>query len=113
MKNEKIKDNLFQYEVVRLQGKYNMLDEKARELTGLTKEEYMFTIKNYGKLMKKYPEIKRLSLKYLNELKENELIKIVALRGCETCVNLVMKKLDVSINELCTNCQKLVKKYVT
>lgn len=38
------------YEEVRLSGEYNMFDTRAREITGLTRSEYSFVIKNYSEL---------------------------------------------------------------
>lgn len=35
------------YEDVRSEGRFNMFDENARILTGLSKEEYLFVMKNY------------------------------------------------------------------
>ncbi|MFA7278950.1 MAG: hypothetical protein WC100_02540 [Sterolibacterium sp.] len=38
------------YEKVRLGGRWNMFDPSARRATGLTPEEYSFTIANYSAL---------------------------------------------------------------
>ena len=35
------------YEAVREEGRYNMFDPRARQLTGLTKDEYTFVRTNY------------------------------------------------------------------
>ena len=44
---DKLKDKLFRYEVVRLQGHYNMFDPRARLETGLSEEDYRYIIKEY------------------------------------------------------------------
>lgn len=56
LKIDKQKYNFERYEIVRQAGLYNMLDTKARELTGLTIEEYKYVIKNYTELLKRYPD---------------------------------------------------------
>ena len=55
---EKLEEKLIRYELVRQQGRYNMLDKKARELTGLSEAEYMYIVSNYEELMNKYPYTK-------------------------------------------------------
>lgn len=45
------------YERVRQVGHYNMLDSRARALTGLDKDMYMQVLKNYNKLTALYPEV--------------------------------------------------------
>ena len=45
-------ENWKAYEHVRAGGEYNMFDFRAEEATGLTHNEYMFTMKNYTKLAK-------------------------------------------------------------
>lgn len=47
--SEQIKD-WKEYEKVRLEGRYNMYSSNARLLTGLSKEEYSYCIKNYTEL---------------------------------------------------------------
>ena len=42
------------YEEVRLSGDYNMFDQRAREMTGLDKEEYYFVMDNYTELKLAY-----------------------------------------------------------
>ena len=44
------KSDWLKYEKVRSQGKYNMLDPKARGLSGLTADRYKFVMLNYSKL---------------------------------------------------------------
>ena len=39
-----------EYEKVRLSGRFNMLDPKARQMTGLSYDDYVFTMKHYGDL---------------------------------------------------------------
>lgn len=41
------RDNWAAYEKVRLRGRFNMFDPKARQLTGLGRDEYLFVMENY------------------------------------------------------------------
>ena len=43
-------NNYKSYEQVRKSGAYNMFDSRARLSSGLTKEEYLFVMENYGAL---------------------------------------------------------------
>ena len=40
------------YEEVRSEGRFNMFDSRARELTGLDQDEYTFVMKNFSELEK-------------------------------------------------------------
>lgn len=42
--------NYRNYEYVRAGGKYNMFDPRALAASGLTKDEYMFVLQNFGEL---------------------------------------------------------------
>jgi hypothetical protein len=42
------------YVDVQEEGLFNMLAPQARELTGLSKEKYMYIINNYGKLVDEF-----------------------------------------------------------
>lgn len=44
------------YESVRKEGAFNMFDSRARELTGLEKEDYYFIVKNYSELKEAQPK---------------------------------------------------------
>ena len=58
MKN-KIKitrDEFRQFAEVRKSGLYNMFDPKAREMTDLTKEQWVEIMKQYSELENKYKE---------------------------------------------------------
>ena len=44
------KDKFDEYEGVRQSGLYNMFDPRAREMTNLTKEEWVTIMKEYDKL---------------------------------------------------------------
>jgi len=46
------------YERVRLTGYYNMFDPRAREMTGLTRERYIFILKNYSGIQDQLAEVK-------------------------------------------------------
>jgi hypothetical protein len=48
------KEQFEQYLEVQKSGMYNMLDDRARLMTELTKEEYLTIIMNYDELSKKY-----------------------------------------------------------
>ena len=43
------KEKFMRYFDVQMGGAYNMLDPRARELTGLSKKDYLDIIKNYNK----------------------------------------------------------------
>ncbi len=106
---------LFLFELVRQLGYYNMLDSKARELTGLSKEDYDFIREYYTCLMMKYPQVKQevqLSIAFINESKDN-LKRIVQLKGCKNCIEKVTNKVDVTINDLCDKCRKEVESYMS
>ncbi len=111
-KKNRIKDDLLRYEVVRQQGKYNMLDPRARNLTGLTEERYSYIIKNYNKLMKKYPNIKKQVKLRLQYIKSANIAKIIATKGCKNCIDIVSNKLDVTIDDLCCECKKKLEQYI-
>lgn len=38
------------YEEVRVEGRFNMLDPRARSLTGLSRDDYVFVMENYHEL---------------------------------------------------------------
>lgn len=46
------------YERVRLTGYYNMFDPRAREMTGLTRERYIFILENYSGIQDQLAEVK-------------------------------------------------------
>jgi hypothetical protein len=47
-------ENWKKYERVRKEGKWNMFDVNAQVATGLSKEEFVFCMKNYTELKKEY-----------------------------------------------------------
>ena len=49
LQNGRQKENLLKYEVIRQQGKYNMVDPRARQLTGLAEDDYFQIMKDYIK----------------------------------------------------------------
>ena len=105
---------LFLFELVRQLGYYNMLDDKASELTGLSKEDYDFIREYYTCLMMKYPQVKqevRLSIAFINENRDN-LKRIVQLKGCNNCIEKVTNKVDVTINDLCDKCRNEIENYM-
>ena len=55
---DKQEEKLLKYEIVRQQGYYNMLDKRARILTGLTEKDYIYILKNYTELIQKFPKVK-------------------------------------------------------
>ncbi len=91
LQGDRLKSDLFSYEVVRQQGKYNMLDPNARELTGLSKERYIYIIENYSELMQKYPDIKEQAKLILQYIKSANIAKIIATEGCKNCINIASK----------------------
>lgn len=53
------KEDFMAYESVRKSGLYNMFDERAIMISGLSKEKYMFILSNYAALMKTYPDVRK------------------------------------------------------
>lgn len=45
-------ENWKEYEEVRLEGKFNMLDPNARAITGMSKKDYFYCVWNYTSLKK-------------------------------------------------------------
>lgn len=111
LESGKQEDKFFRYEIVRRQGLYNMLNAKARQLTGLTKEDYIYIIKNYSQLMIKYPKTKDKAKRYLEYIKSANIAKVIAVKGCKNCIEIVSNKLDVKENDLCENCKKILLSY--
>ncbi len=107
----KLKERLYEYELIKLNSKTPLLDEQARRLIGITAEEYIYITKNYDKLIKKYPDVRERALRYLDYIKSANIAKIIALKGCENCRLIVCEKLDVKENDLCDNCKKLIAEY--
>lgn len=106
---EELEEKLIRYELVRQQGRYNMLDERARQLTGLSEADYMYIISNYKELMNKYPDIKAKVKEKLDYIMSENLSKYIAINGCEKCRQQVCEKLDVSIDDLCEECKQKLK----
>lgn len=107
----KLKERLYEYELIKLNSKTPLLDEQARSLIGITSEEYIYITENYDELIAKYPDVKERALRHLEYIKSANIAKIVALKGCENCRLIVCKKLDVKIDDLCDNCKKLIAEY--
>ncbi len=107
----KLKERLYEYELIKLNSKTPLLDEQARRLIGITAEEYIYITKNYDKLIKKYPDVRERALRYLDYIKSANIAKLIALKGCENCRLIVCEKLDVKENDLCDNCEKLIAEY--
>ena len=110
-KESKLKENLYEYELIKLNSKTPLLDERVRRLIGITAEEYIYITKNYDELIAKYPDVKERALRHLEYIKSANIAKIVALKGCENCRLIVCEKLDVKENDLCDNCKKLIAEY--
>lgn len=112
LEEDKLKDKLFRYEVVRLQG-YNMFNPKSRLQTGLSKRDYTYIMKNYHKLSELHSDVKSMAINRIEYLKSAYTAKVIGLKGCEDCRELVSKKLDVKAEDLCENCQKILEQFVT
>ena len=110
-KESKLKENLYEYELIKLNSKTPLLDEQARSLIGITSEEYIYITENYDELIAKYTDVKERALRHLEYIKSANIAKIVALKGCENCRLIVCEKLDVKENDLCDNCKKLIAEY--
>lgn len=111
LEESKLKEKLLQYELVRLNGRFNMIDIRARLLVGLSKEEYNYIIENYTQLMQKYPGIKDKANTRFEYIKSANRAKLIATKGCNNCIDIVSKKEDVKIENLCEDCQYLIRKY--
>ena len=107
----KLKERLYEYELIKLNSKTPLLDEQARSLIGITSEEYIYITENYDELIAKDPDVKERALRHLEYIKSANIAKIIALKGCENCRLIVCKKLDVKIDDLCDNCKKLIAEY--
>ena len=107
----KLKERLYEYELIKLNSKTPLLDEQARSLIGITSEEYIYITENYDELIAKYPDVKERALRHLEYIKSANIAKIIALKGCENCRLIVCEKLDVKENDLCDNCKKLIAEY--
>lgn len=104
----KLKERLYEYELIKLNSKTPLLDEQARSLIGITSEEYIYITENYEGLIKKYPDVRERALRHLEYIKSANIAKIIAFKGCENCRLIVCKKLDVKENDLCESCKKLI-----
>lgn len=113
LEESKLKDKLFRYEIVRLNGTYNMFSQEARQLVGLDIEDYTYIIHNYSELMKKYPEIRRQALSRLEYIKSANIAKTITTKGCKNCIQIVSNKLDVKLEDLCNDCKKILMQYTT
>lgn len=98
-KESKLKENLYEYELIKLNSKTPLLDEQARSLIGITSEEYIYITENYDELIAKYPDVKERALRHLEYIKSANIAKIIALKGCENCRLIVCEKLDVKEND--------------
>lgn len=112
LEESKLKEALLQFELVRLNGRYNMVqDFRARLLVGISKEDYMYIIKHYSELIAKYMDVKATADARFEYIKSANRAKLIATKGCNNCIDKVSKKLDVKIEDLCENCQYLIRKY--
>lgn len=102
-----LKEKFRKYELVRQQGRYNMFDNRSIVLSGLSKEDYIYIMKNYNELVNKYPNVKREVQQQLNFMESAKISKIIGMYGCSNCVKVVSNKLDVTLNDLCSQCKKL------
>ena len=110
-KESKLKENLYEYELIKLNSKTPLLDEQARSLIGITSEEYIDITENYDELIAKYPDVKERALRHLLRWVADSSYFLIALKGCENCRLIVCEKLDVKENDLCDNCKKLIAEY--
>lgn len=104
LKEAKLRENLEKYELVKQQG-YNMLESQTRILTGLSQEEYTNIVKNYSQLMTKFTDTKDRIHQRLKYIKSANIAKMIAIKGCDKCIEIVSKKLDISLNDICQNCR--------
>ena len=107
----KLKDKLFRYEVVRLQGHYNAFDPRFRLETGLSEEDYKYIIKEYSNLMERFPEVRSLAINRIEQLNSAYIKQVIDLKGCYRCSGIVRKKLEVHAEDLCENCRKILDQF--
>ena len=48
------KEKFDKYVKIQKDGKYNMFDPRAREMTSLSRSEWIYILKNYSELKEKY-----------------------------------------------------------
>ena len=51
------KEQFFEYVSVQMEGTYNMIDPRARDMIDLSRQQWLDIIKNYDELSKKYSEV--------------------------------------------------------
>lgn len=112
LKEIKLEQNLIEFEFIKQQGRYNVQDENVRKLMGISKENLAYIIEHYDELMKKYPNTKKQVQLRLDYIKSANIAKIIAVKGCSNCIEVVCKKLDVNIDDLCEECKKKVEPYI-
>ena len=100
--------NFLCYEIVRQLGRYNMLSDSARALTGLTEDEYRYVIKSYERLKFKFPDTTDKASNIIQQIKSANIVKIIKQKGCNNCIELVNTKLDITENDLCESCKNIV-----
>ena len=108
---KELKEKLLVFTLVKLNVRYNITDIRARLLVDIPKEEYNYIAENYAQLIAKYPDVKEKTNIRFEYIKSANRAKRIATKGCDNCINKIMKKLDVKIEDLCENCQYLIRKY--
>lgn len=106
IKGDKQREDFYKFELVRIQGNYNVLDIRAKQLTGLTDDEYKTIIKKYSKLTKKYPEVRRRAFIGLETIKLANIIKQISIKGCNNCMNIISEK--ICIEDFCNMCKEIL-----
>jgi|13_taG_2_1085334.scaffolds.fasta_scaffold31453_3 hypothetical protein len=51
------KEQFAEYVLVQMEGMFNMFDPRAREMTDLSRQQWLNIIENYEELSKKYSEV--------------------------------------------------------
>ena len=108
---DKLKDKLFRYEVVRIKGNYNMFDPRARLETGLSEEDFKYIIKEYSNLMEHFPEVRSLAINRIEQLNSSYIKQVIDLKGCYRCSSVIRKKLEVHAEDLCESCRKILEQF--
>ena len=108
---KELKEKLPVFTLVKLNVRYNITDIRARLLVDIPKEKYNYIAENYAQLIAKYPDVKEKANIRFEYIKSANRAKLIATKGCDNCINKIMKKLDVKIEDLCENCQYLIRKY--
>ena len=105
IKRRTLKHNFEKYELVRQLGYFNMLDPRAIDLTGLTKNEYFYILKNYKQILERYPNTRD---KIRKQLKFYNYVNTIKAKVNSKKKNYIKKKTKLDITEPDLNCHTIL-----